>query len=171
MATTIPDLWSDDIKVNVLPPLVILKAQEGSLARRTKGMLQARLTTVESGKRVQHQLDVIAPSLDAYRERLLSAAHDREMLYPVTVVSEAFVPEPTSPLGLPGTVQAVSASQRQAVTDDDFIQLVREVLHSRWVRALIHSLIARINAQTSDTEANATEQQDNSPDSTGPDGE
>jgi hypothetical protein len=32
MTPTIPDLWPEDIKVNVLPPIAVLKAQESLLA-------------------------------------------------------------------------------------------------------------------------------------------
>ena len=42
MTTAIPNLWPDDIKVDVLPPIAILKAQEGLLARMTQGMLVAK---------------------------------------------------------------------------------------------------------------------------------
>ncbi len=158
MATTIPDLWSDDIKVNVLPPIAILRAQEGRLSQKTQGMLQAKLTTTETDQLVQHQLDLIAPGLNFYRERLLSATHAIDRLYPVTVTALAFAPKPRTPL------QAVTASfahaidpsllQRQAVTDDEFIRLVQEVLQSQTVRALIHSLIARINAHETGQPAN-----------------
>src|SRR5207245_3229706 len=33
----IPDLWSQDIKVDVLSPLAILRSQESLLSRKTKG--------------------------------------------------------------------------------------------------------------------------------------
>jgi hypothetical protein len=150
--TTIPDLWSNDIKVNVLPPIAVLKAQEGLLARKTQGMLQAKLSTTETEKLVQHQLDLIAPSLNFYRERLLSVTHDREMLYPVTVTAEAFAPKPLNSNQPFMLLQSVM--QRRAATDDEFIEMVREVLQSDRVRALIHSLIARINGQKTDQPGN-----------------
>src|SRR6266511_2111122 len=130
MTTAVPDLWSEDIKVNVLPSIAVLKTQEGLLARKTQGMLQARLTTTETDTLVQHSLDLIAPALNFDRERLLSATHDREMLYPVTVTAEAFAPGPLN------SMQALSDAvlrktdpsriQRRAATDEDFIRLVRE---------------------------------------------
>jgi hypothetical protein len=151
MATTIPDLWSDDIRVNVLPPIAVLKAQESLLSQKTQGMLQAKLTTTETEKLVQHQLDLVAPSLNFYRERLLSATHTPELPYPVTVTAEAFEPKSLNPMQEIGTTlaQALNPSrlQRRAATDKEFIQLVREILQSDTVRALIHSLIARINAK------------------------
>jgi hypothetical protein len=158
MTPTIPDLWPEDIKVNVLPPIAVLKAQESLLSRRTQGMLQAKLTTTESDKLVQHQLDLIAPGLNFYRERLLTATHDREMLYPVTVNAEAFAPKPAHPTSAPDRVRQrlldPSLTYRKAATDEELIRLIREVLQSADVRALIHSLIARINGQNSDQRKN-----------------
>jgi hypothetical protein len=153
MVTTIPDLWSDDIKVDVLPPIAVLKTQEGLLARKTQGMLQAKLTTTETEKLVQHGLDLIAPALNFYRERLLSATHDREMPYPVTVTAEAFAPDPPRSGGFRfgGDPREM---QKRAATDEEFIRLVREVLQSPEVRALIHSLIARINGVSSEKQMN-----------------
>jgi len=151
MATTIPDLWAEDITVTVLPPLAVLKAQEGLLAQKTQGLLQAKLTCTESDKLVQYQLDLVAPSLNFYRERLLTATHEKGRYYPVVITAECFLPKagtfsPISEL----TAVAVrtmnpSLDQRRAATEEEFIRLVREVLHSADVRSLIQSLIARIN--------------------------
>jgi hypothetical protein len=150
MSTTISDCWPDDIKVDVLTPLAILKVQEGLLAQKTRGMLQAGLATTESENLVQHQLDLIAPSLNFYRERLLTATHDRVMLYPVTVMAEAFSPKPLlHPVMEAAWVYkqmfAPPTNVRKAATDEEFLSLVREVLKSERVRALISSLLARIN--------------------------
>lgn len=174
MNTAIPDLWADDIKVDVLPPLAILKAQEGLLARKTQGMLEAKLTTTESANLVQHQLDLIAPSLNFYRERLLTATHDRLKLYPVTVASECFAPKleisqgPLAPIqaavkGLSEFHRAVvpEAIHRKAATGEEFIQLIREVLRSADVRGLISSLIARINQNNGEHHGNGTAEYDN----------
>src|SRR4051794_11804124 len=100
MTTTLPDLWSDDIKVDVLSPLVILRSQEGYLERKTQGLLQAKVATTRSGDWVQHQLDLIAPALGGYRRSLLTARHNAEMIYPVFVRAECFAPmRPTDVVG------------------------------------------------------------------------
>jgi hypothetical protein len=156
MTPTIPDLWSEDITVNVLPPVAVLRALEGLLARKTQGLLQAKLTTTATDRLVQHQLDLVAPALNFYRERLLSATHDRDMVYPVLVTAACFAPRsPNPPHWLAPMTQAVTAvseflerpaaNQREATTQEEFIDLVREVLHSAEVRSLIQSLIARSN--------------------------
>src|SRR5438477_454919 len=102
MPTTIPDLWPDDIKVNVLSPVAILKVQEGLLARKTQGKLQAKLTCAESDRLVQYQLDLIAPILNFYRERLLSATYERGRYYPAMVKSECFPRKGSNAMQAPG---------------------------------------------------------------------
>lgn len=173
MNTAIPDLWSDDIKVDVLPPLAILKAQEGLLACKTQGMLEAKLTTTESGNLIQHQLDLIAPSLNFYRERLLTATHDRLRPYPVTVAAECFAPTweisqgPLAPIQTAGKAlsefhRAIvpEVIHRKAATGEEFVQLIREVLQSAHVRALISSLIARINQDNGEHHGNGAVEHD-----------
>jgi len=163
MTTAIPDLWSNDIKVDVLPPIAILKAQEGLLARKTQGMLEGKLTTTETEHLIQHQLDLIAPSLNFYRERLLSATHDRQMLYPVTVTADCFRPKPKTHLeAIVSSIQNPldqPLPQREAATDKEFVQLVGRVLQSVEVRALIHSLIARINEHKREPQGNGPVEQ------------
>src|SRR4051794_36125765 len=93
MASTIPDLWPDDITVDVVPPLAILRSQAGLLGVKTKGILRAEVTTTtgDTGY-VQHHLDIVVPALQNYRARLLNATHDRDRVYPVAVEAECFMP-------------------------------------------------------------------------------
>ncbi len=144
MSATIPDLWSDDIRVDVLPPLVILRSQADLLASKTKGILESRVLTASEGTQDQHQLDLIAPALHHYRVTLLTARHAKDMVYPVKVRSQAFLPEhKPGALVVSKSGFGPPADQKEAATQDEFIALVREVLHSGYVRSLIQSLIAR----------------------------
>lgn len=154
MQTTIPDLWSDDIRVDVLRPLVILRSQESLLARKTQGILEAKVSTVTNDVWELHQLDLIAPALNHYRTTLLTAKHARDMVYPVTVRANCFLPKTKSAAealvpGLGETVRVLRGEppgdQREAATQEEFIDLVRQVLRSGEVRALIQSLVARSN--------------------------
>ncbi len=160
MAATIPVLWSDDISVDVLSPLAILRAQTGPLSQRTKGILEADIETItsDSGK-VQHRLDLVAPALNNFRRRILLATHQKVLVYPVVVEAECFLPErvdqtideqlssfATNIMAVRGGDQ-LSEGQRRAATDTEFINLVGEVLRSRQIRSLIQSLIARSNDQ------------------------
>jgi len=145
---TIPDLWSDDIKVDVVTPLAILRAQVGSIQRKTKGLLQAEVTTTTSDAGwVRHQLDLIAPVLDGYRHRLFAATHEKDLVYPVKIEAECFRPE--SPEDFAQLFSAVTKFQKDerptAQTEQEFIELLSQVLHSGEVRSIIQSLIARSN--------------------------
>ena len=148
MPNTIPDLWPENIRVDVLAPIVILRAQEGLLGKRTQGILEARVTTTATEEFAQHQLDLIAPALNRYRETLLTATHQRERVYPVRVAAECFQPQrgllPPMPdigplLGKP------PAGTQDANNQEEFIDLLRTVLRSPQVSAAIDSLIARSN--------------------------
>lgn len=141
MSAAIPDLWSDDIRVDVLTPLAILKTQEGILAKKTHGILEAQVTTNYTQKLVQHDLDLIAPALGYYRERILSATHGQDRVYPVTITAESFRP----PRKFVGSLGELAPNQKIAETEEAFISLVRDVLQSGEVRGLIQSLIARSN--------------------------
>lgn len=149
MAETLQDLWPDDIKVDVLTPIAILRMQEEGLSRRTQGLLRAEVKTVEAGTRVRHTLDLYAPSLN-YRETLLTAGHNAGEIYPVRVEAEAFLPIARTIGELASSGGAIPLHMnlnaiRNASSDVEFTRLVREILQSPRVRSRIHSLLARIN--------------------------
>jgi hypothetical protein len=162
MSTTIPVLWSDDVSVDVVSPLAILRVQAGSLSRMTKGLLEAEIeTSISDSDKVQYQFDVIAPVLNKFRRRILIATHQRDWVYPVVVEAECFLPGDRPP-----TLRAVTdprprptdlafEGQRPAATDQEFIKLVGEVLRSPQIRSLIHSLIARSNDQRKTSESSS----------------
>ncbi len=145
MTPTIPDLWSDDIRVDVLTPLAILRAQETFLRPRTKGILQATVSTAMAEDLVQHQFDLTAAVL-GYSERVLTATHHRLRPYPVKVVAPCFASPSKNIVEflVQGPVRPGS-DMREAATQEEFVGLVREVLRSADVRSLIQSLIARSN--------------------------
>jgi len=155
---TIPDLWSDDIKVDVVTPLAILRAQVGPIHRKTEGLLQAEVTTTTSDAGwVRLQLDLIAPVLNGYRHRLLAATHEKDRVYPVNVEAECFKPKPSADelrriTALTQCVQTSSVRRElsalsepkndwcpKAQTVQEFIELVSQVLHSGEVRSIIQS--------------------------------
>jgi hypothetical protein len=156
MATTaipekIPDLWPDDIRADLRTPLAILRAQGNLLVRRTQGILEADVLTAQNEGSVQHNLDVIAPGVGYYRKTVIAARHQYDLPYPVTVISEAFVPKREFPaVPSPAVVRslvlgAAPENEREAATQEEFINLVREVLQSGYVKAIVQSLVARTN--------------------------
>jgi hypothetical protein len=162
---SITSLWPEDIKATVESPLDILKGQEAGLEQLTQGKLKAVVSSIESDHLVQHQLDLIAPKLNFYRERLLSLTHARDKMYPVIVRSEAFkvdswrVAKSGGLLHLPSvdptTPFSQSLTERKGTTDVELQDLIKVVLGSSFVRSLIASLIAQIdglpNGQTTAT--------------------
>ncbi len=163
MAGTIPVLWSDDISVDVLSPVAILRAQARPLAEKTKGLLRADIESITSDTgRVKHQFDLIAPALGNFRRRVLTATHQKDLVYPVIVEAECFLPEYNSPISrVAARMQSASSigpntlpdGQRLAATDQEFIKLVGEVFRSSQVRSLIQSLIARSNDRENASES------------------
>lgn len=151
MANTIPKLWPEDIKVDILAPLVILRAQANALAEITQDILRAEVRSTTTEKMEIHRLDLIATVFRS-RHRILKARHRRDRAYPVTIEATCFDPEPPKTLLERGLAQLAQESLvskpprgRRAATQQEFISLVGEVLRSAEVRSLIDSLIARSN--------------------------
>ena len=166
--TALPDLWPDDIRVDVLPPVILLRAQLKGLARRTDGRLEADVSTVTGVKDfVIHRLDITAPQLGGERHRVLTATH-RTAFYPVVVEAETYRPAP------PRVAVAEDFGRRMAkafgsnpdihttmvttdpdrwphpddwrpvaATQEELAARIRDVFHSPPVRAMMESLLAR----------------------------
>ncbi len=156
MNESMPVLWSDDISSEPASPIAILRAQQRPLRQRTKGLLEAEIetTTGDTGQ-VRHGFDLVAPALNRARYRILYVTHKDDLVYPVIVEAECFKREenPQQPMSrrltpsILGTISPLPDGQRRAATDEEFINLVGEVLRSPQVRSLIQSLIARSNDQ------------------------
>ena len=144
MSATIPDLWPDDIRVDLLTPLMILRTQAGLLSSKTQGLIIAEVRTTTTEKWVQHQLDLIAFPLDHYRMTLLTARHGIDAAYPVKVTCQGFVPKQRGFPSVPNFFEP-PPNEREAATQEEFIALVREALRSDTIRSRIQSLIVRSN--------------------------
>jgi hypothetical protein len=149
------DLWPDDIKVEVQSPYAILMSQKSLLATKTKDILRADVSVTTTDSQTRLGFDLIAPSLENYRRTILYATSKKDDVYPVTVEADCFLPR--SPTTLPEVLEKVSQRGlgaksnpgRQAATQQEFIDLVGQVLRSAEVRSLIQSLIARSNEKGS----------------------
>ena len=146
MAEPIPNLWAEDISVDVLPPLAILHAQAGLLGEMTKGLITAEIiteydSTVEDGStpNAQHHMELTAPALNAARYRILTVYHKRELVYPASVEAECFEPSDYD--------DYESFAWPEALREEDFLKIMKTTLRSKRVTSLIHSLIARSNEQ------------------------
>jgi len=135
MAGTIPSLWPDDIKTDVLTPLAILRTQANALRQATRGLLEARVNSLTEDDREVHQLDIVAPALD-YEHRILTVSHNKDLVYPAHVVLK----------GLPIA---------EVANDDQLMEKLREYLATIPVRSVISSLIARSNEHTNSPSSSA----------------
>jgi hypothetical protein len=160
MSSAIPVLWSDDISVNVLSPIAILRAQIEPLRQKTKGILEGNIETITTEKgKVRHQFDLVAPALNGFRRRILTATHQQDLVYPVVIEAECFAFEAKTIRITPAAMieglrerkvppsDALEEQERRAATEQEFIELVGKVLRSYQVRGLIQSMIARSNDQ------------------------
>jgi hypothetical protein len=147
------DLWSDDIRANVLTPIAILRTQVSALSRKAEGILRAEVRTDINQEKVELYLNLIAPALNDYQVPLLKAWHDSELVYPATVKSRGLLPQQTKPIQMPTNLadaffpreRNIPPDERIAETQEEFIKVISDVLRSGWVRSLIQSLIARSN--------------------------
>ncbi|MFI5382384.1 MAG: hypothetical protein ACHRHE_24060 [Tepidisphaerales bacterium] len=126
MPTQIPNLWPmDEIAVDVLSPLVILRAQATELERLTQGVLRAEVVSETEGDDPEfetHRLDVIAPAVGNLRRTLATVSHAEDGAYPVSVHGEG-----------------------KASSQIEFEVLLRRQLASSEVSSTIQSLLAKSN--------------------------
>lgn len=165
MSTTAASLWPDDIKVNVLPPLAILRHQAAKLRTLTEGILEADVvTTTGQEDFVVHRLEIVAPQLGGRRYGVLTVTH-RTTFYPVVLEADCFRPKDSHfasrAFATAGEIAAGLDTQwprnndwRPAANDqDEFLKRVGEVLRSPAVRSIIDSLLALSNEKNNSADA------------------
>lgn len=137
MPTDPLDLWPDEIRVEPLTPLRILRIQAERLRDKTQGRLVAEIVTTQKGSPVRtpeewgpeevHRFEIVAKALNDYRHQLAVCVHQSDFAYPVLVVADT----------LPDDGKLASSQ-------DEFLQLMRGLLNAKSTVALIESLMARI---------------------------
>jgi len=121
----------------------MLKEQVETLSTTTKGVLEGSIErTLTRPDHVQLKLWVAAPALN-YKHLVLSATYRKRLPYPVTVAAECYKVQ--------GLVGENLHGSRTAANPEAFQKLLREILVSPEVEAVLLSLIARSN-DPSDTE-------------------
>jgi hypothetical protein len=148
MAVEIPNLWPvEAIKVDVLSPVAILRAQAGHFQQASMGLLRAEVSTTTGDNRVSHQMDIVAPALGNYRHAILTVRHSADMPYPATVYdagtgSTGGQTKPTLCISL------LPPQPFEAYSEKEFVEKVSSILNSGTVIALIQSLLARSSEAT-----------------------
>lgn len=148
MPVTIPNLWPEEIAVDVITPLALLKTQAGNLTSMTKGVLVADVQTTTADGTISLRLQLVAPALNGFRRTVLTATHNYEQPYPVRIEAAVFEPVPDPEYG-PDPDEP--DWRPVAWTLQELIDLVKKSLQSREIKSLIQSLIARSNEATTAT--------------------
>lgn len=143
MPSDIPNLWSDSIKPGILSPLAILKSQAVALKEQTDGILVPVIDSEEHSTRIKHTLVIVVPALNGYRYSALEVAHHQDRPYPVLSLGpglwnwqEAFNDYLQKNYLPSGTLRADN--------QDDFIQILSEMLQHPSLVGTLQGLIARV---------------------------
>lgn len=156
MATEIPNLWPPEISVLVVKPATILRAAASQIRAMTKGVLDGEVgrTTSQDGKNVLLLFDLIAPALNHYRHRLLTAEHSKNMVYPVKVFADCYDvggshhPEKESaftPRTLTHSRLQSEPIYRVAASEEQLLSSIREIFASRETTGVVQSLLAEMS--------------------------
>lgn len=142
MNNEIPNLWAtDNINLNIISPLAIMRTQAGNLETMTRGLLKAVIlpSVAEKSGNIFYAFDIIAPALNNYQHRLFSVRHASELVYPVTFYGSS---------ELQTEQEWMLDANSNAYSESDFINKLGYVLQSAYTVAIIQSLIARSNDET-----------------------
>src|SRR5438045_3882631 len=82
----IPDLWGNEINVDTLTPVMILNAQAELLRKKTQGVVMAEVSSRQSRGIVTLSLDLSAPAVHGFRERIVGVRHHLNRVYPAFVM-------------------------------------------------------------------------------------
>jgi hypothetical protein len=139
MAGTSRDLWPEIATTQTLTtPLTILKEQAAALAKKTNGLLEARVDTQSyAGGGFVHSFKIVAPALDNYVYELFKVRHS-VLLYPVEVSADA------TGSSLPPSIRL--SLHKGANTEDEFLEQLKVVLSSDQTSKVISALLAQVQA-------------------------
>jgi len=125
-----PDLWPDDFGVqDVTPPIGILREQAEALAKKTKGLVIARVVSGKNDTTFFHRFVLEVPTLEDYSFTLFTISHTI-LLYPVHISGEGL-------------------KSSGAKNPEDFAQNLREVLGTPTVKKAVLALQAQASATDS----------------------
>lgn len=153
MADQIPNFWPPIFTPRVPLPVALLRQQAGQLLEKSGGVLEAQVISEGAGQGViRHRFRIVAKALDYWCE-LFSASHGQDFVYPVTVsfrewddavAAERQLQAETGMIG-PLALHGLFSGDRSAATPDEFTEMLQQILQSKQTRALLLSLIAKIN--------------------------
>lgn len=169
MPTQIPSLWPDNIDVDVVPPIAVLRHQASELRERTKGLLEAEVRSWPSKQeqgRIIHEFQIRAPALEGYTYSLFRIWHNKDFVYPAEIYFEPWVSQakteyfekqkrllPAQMFGPYAVADLEPSGIRSAATQTEFLEAMSDLLTSPRTKSVLMSLIARIKqAETGEEE-------------------
>jgi hypothetical protein len=142
---SIPDLWPESLKVDVLTPFAILSAQAMKLTERTQGIVEGRVRSrsVSPGL-ICHAFELFAPVLE-FRYPLFDLWHNESFVYPALITERA-----KSRMGPDDVVAAFEGrlvvGAAEPIRDGTaLLDALRRVFAYHKTVSVISSLIARSN--------------------------
>ena len=128
------DLWPVEFDTGPEPPpLTILRAQAERLARKTKGLVEAFVTTEGNQSSLFHVFYLRVPSMEGYTYRLLRVTQHLDPPYPLHITAAD---------------RSGKEDTRQADSEEQFIAILREILSSEATKKIVAALLANAQAAT-----------------------
>lgn len=142
----IPILWPE-LKVDAVSPAAVLQVQAASLEQLTHGLLIGQVVRGDVDKQEYLHLDIVAPAVGT-SFRVVTITHKNGFPYPASVTWVDQTP-----------FSAVEIREREAWSEENLSEILKEVLSSSGITAAVYSLLARSNdvENTSTTSANSGE--------------
>lgn len=138
MPTAETAFWGDDLLVTeALTPIAVMRQAAAQLPAITKNLLEAEIeTSSDVNDWVDHTFSIIAPGLDRYACPIFTVRHNDMLVYPTTTHRLAMV------------MEEKEDNSWFDDTEDELRASIRTILASGRVKAIIYSLLAKLNEKT-----------------------
>lgn len=127
------DLWGEIALEPARTPVVILREQAALLAKKTNGIVEARVSTSVVSARLVHRFSLVVPALEDYTYELFYISQGAN-IYPVE----------TSRNTRPGMIPIEGADT--LLDEEAFVDWLRTKLSSEGTKKIINNLVAQANS-------------------------
>lgn len=146
------DLWPNDLELPVVKsPVAILREQAALLGKKTNNVVEATVkNTTQQGKvTFEYQLFLKSQTI-GYSYRVLAIVYTVDF-YPVAFILDADVQEELVAKKILGQYETTidNRASIRVNSEDEFLNLLGEILKTRKVRQVIVALLAQANDEKS----------------------
>jgi hypothetical protein len=129
------DLWPDNIgDIKITPPIDILQEQASLLGKKTKNLVQAEVTGGEENENYfAYNFNIVAPSLENCRYRLLTIEHDIG-LYPLFLYTEDDILD---------DIPSDFDTKLTIESEEEFMETLRTIFGADKTKRVISSLLSQ----------------------------